>query len=105
MGQLRVWSSRSASQRSLGKTACESSQFGFDDLPVGFTGARRRAAVWLLSRLFGVRVGGHLYGRFWRVPSPPAGRTHGDSRSPEICPSRPSAMTCCFFSSLKTLLT
>ena len=61
-------------------------QFGFNDLPVGFAGARRWAAARWLRCLFGRRVGGHLYGRFWRIPSPPARRTHRDSRSPEICP-------------------
>jgi hypothetical protein len=59
-------------------------QFGFDDLPVGFASARRGAAAWLPKRLFGLRVGGHLYGRFCRIPSPPTWRTHRDSRSPEI---------------------
>jgi hypothetical protein len=41
----------------------------------------------LPRRFFGLRVGGHLYGRFCRIPSPPAWRTHRDSRSPEICSS------------------
>ena len=44
-----------------------------------------RGCGWLPRRLFGLRVGGHLYGRFCRIPSPPARRTHRDSRSPEIC--------------------
>src|SRR5258706_3193763 len=42
------------------------SQLGFNDLPVGFAGARRGAAAWLRRRLFALRVGGHLYGRFCR---------------------------------------
>lgn len=61
-------------------------QTGFDDLPVGLTSARRRAAARWLRRFFGLRVGGHLNGRFCRIPSPATWRTHRDSRSPEICP-------------------
>jgi len=41
-------------------------------------------AAWLPRRFFGRGVGGHLYGRFWRIPAPPACRTHRDSGSPEI---------------------
>ena len=69
------------------------------------------------------RVGDHLIGRFCRPARPhPGGRRTGipaarryPPPSPAECgrssmrrsdhPSRPSAMTCCFFSSLKTLLT
>lgn len=61
-------------------------QSGFDDLPVGFASARRMATVWLPRRFFGVRVGGHPYGRFWRRLSPPARRSHRDSGRPKICP-------------------
>src|SRR5438105_1992984 len=101
-------------------------QFGFDDLSVGFAGARRGAAAWLPRLLFGLRVDGHLYGRMAGFavlrPHPPGGRTaisaarrYALAVSRRICaalsmrrndhPSRPSAMTCCFFPSLKTLLT
>jgi len=33
------------------------------------------------------QVGGHLYGRFCHIPSPPTWRTHRHSRSPEILSS------------------
>src|SRR5271169_5896010 len=69
-------------------------QFGFNHLPVGFASARRGAAAWLPRRFFGLRVGGHLYGRFCRIPSPPTWRTYRDSRSPEICPGRFTANVC-----------
>ena len=67
------------------------------------------------------RVGGHLYGRFWRVAPPPGGPHRepgglevGRRRSPaarpsplamrrSVQPNRPRAMTCCFFASLKRL--
>ena len=39
-------------------------QCGLDDLPVGFASARRGTAAGLPRRVFGLRVGGHLYGRF-----------------------------------------
>ena len=51
---------------------------------MGFASARRGAAAWLPRRFLGRRVGGHLYGRFCRIPSPPTRWTHRDSRSPEI---------------------
>jgi hypothetical protein len=66
-------------------------------------------------------VGNHLLGRFWRRTPPPSGRPYRDSGgfgpmvSRRMCtarsirrsdhPRRPNAITCCLFSSFKTLLT
>ena len=85
---------------------------------------RARVGGHLIGR-FCARVGGHLVGRFCRcTPSPSARWPHRDASGSQICrrrsrggrswafsmrrsdhPSRPNAMTCCFFSSFKTLLT
>ena len=39
-------------------------------------------------------IGGHLYGRFCRIPSPPACRTHCDSSGPQIGSGRFAANVC-----------
>src|SRR5258708_970190 len=61
---------------------------------MGLASARRGAAAWLPRRLLGRRVGGHLYGRFCRFPTPPACWAHRDSRSPEIGSDRFAANMC-----------
>jgi hypothetical protein len=70
------------------------SRFGFNNLSVGFAGARRRASAWLPRRLFGRRVGGHLYGPFCRIPCPSTWRTHRDSIGPEIGSGHLAANMC-----------
>jgi hypothetical protein len=60
----------------------------FDDLPIGFASTRRRTSprprVHRHGLVSSFRVGGHLYGRFYRIPAP--WRAHRDSHTPEICP-------------------
>ena len=63
-------------------------QRAFDDLPVRFASAGRGTAPGTQLRLwrpvFGPRVGGHLYGRFWLLATPPTRSPYRDSGSLEI---------------------
>jgi hypothetical protein len=95
-------------------------------VPVGLACSGRRTATrrWCVCRLtggHGAKVGSHLYGRFCRnTPTPTARWPRRDSgrlqisgrgfppnpggllNAPQRPSHRPSAMTCCFFASLKT---
>ena len=71
----------------------------FDDFPVRLARAGSRTAAgllfrfwrWQIGRLFGRRVGGHLYGRFCRrgrIPAPTARRPHRNPRRLQVAAGR-----------------
>lgn len=130
---MMLWRPWSAIDQILpdGFSVASARQPGLDDFPPGFARTRRRTPAWpwvrhdnvLVSQL-SAKVGDHLIGRFCRCsPTPSARRVNRNPGGSQLAadslradmyrrfnaPQRPSqppsAMTCCFFLSLKTLLT